>query len=100
MPDLSELSPQPGQPLFEIGQLLATPGVMDAVGQQEIFDALNRHIRGDWGNVCDDDKVANDEALQDGLRILSSYYTGDDVKFWILTEADRSATTVLLPEEY
>lgn len=94
-------SPQPtGEPLFDIGRLFATPGAIDAITQVEMFDALNRHVRGDWGKVCTEDQEANNDSLKEGLRLLSSYEAIDGVKFWIITEADRSATTILLPEEY
>jgi len=62
--------------------------------------ALQRHVRGDWGNLDDEDKQANEDALHRGSRLLSSYQTSQNVKFWIITEADRSVTTVLLPEDY
>lgn len=101
MPDITQSPQRPSwEPLFEIGRLLATPGAVDTLTEDEMFTALNRHVRGDWGDICEEDQAANDEALRDGLRILSSYHTIDDVKFWILTEADRSATTILLPSEY
>jgi hypothetical protein len=65
-----------------------------------MLQALRRHARGDWGEVGVEDQRANDRAVQDGGRLLSAYSTKTNVKFWIITEADRSATTVLLPEEY
>ena len=91
---------------FEPGRFLATPAVLKAVPRGMIFAAIDRHLNGDWGDVCDSDKRANDRALKDGSRLLSAYHTpalGDkkrETKFWIITEADRSATTVLLPEDY
>ena len=91
---------------FEPGRFLATPAVLDAVPRRTIFAAIERHLNGDWGDVCDSDKRANDRALKDGSRLLSAYHTpalGDkkrETKFWIITEADRSATTVLLPSDY
>lgn len=100
MLDLSNSPNQSGEPLFDIGRLLATPGAIDAITRDEMFDALNRHIRGDWGIICEEDREANTEALKVGFRILSAYETVDRVKFWIITEADRSSTTILLPEEY
>jgi len=66
----------------------------------DIYAALARHASGDWGDVDGSDWSANDEALERGGRILSSYRAKDGTKFWIITEGDRSATTVLLPEEY
>lgn len=85
---------------FPIGRLLATPGVLEAVSAPDISLALQRHLLCDWGDICQEDKHHNDRALIDGERLLSAYHTPEGVKFWIITEADRSATTVLLPEEY
>lgn len=61
---------------------------------------LNRHAAGDWGDLSNDDRRANAEALKDGSRLLSAYHLKDGTKIWIITEVDRSATTVLLPAEY
>ena len=86
--------------LFPMGRLLATPGALEAISGDEIAIALDRHLKGDWGDVCNEDKRINNASLKDGLRLLSAYHTQDDLTFWIITEADRSATTVLLPSEY
>lgn len=86
--------------MFHLGKVVATPGVLNAVPKSYIYAALGRHLRGDWGDVCPEDKAANDNALRDGERLLSVYHTKDKVKFYIITEWDRSVTTVLLPEEY
>ena len=86
--------------LFPMGRLLATPGVLETVSRDEIFIALGRHLKGDWGDVSNTDKRSNNESLKDGSRLLSVYHAQDDLTFWIITEADRSATTVLLPSEY
>ncbi len=86
--------------LFPLGQTLTTPGALDAVPPSEMLQALRRHARGDWGDLCDEDRQANDLALKNGARLLSAYRTKSGTKFWIITEWDRSATTVLLPEEY
>ena len=92
---------------FPIGALYITPGAQAALGedqcdpaQSEVRDALTRHMRGDWGEVCDEDWTENDFSLKNGFRILSAYTSKSGFKFWIITEADRSATTILLPEEY
>ena len=77
-----------------------TRGALGELLHADVQTGLSRHICGDWGDVCDDDKQANDEALTCGARLLSAYHTGAGRKFWIITEADRSVTTVLLPEEY
>jgi hypothetical protein len=65
-----------------------------------MMQALRRHARGDWGDLDDEDLQANERALKDGTRLLSAYHSSAGTKFWIITEWDRSATTVLLPEEY
>lgn len=83
-----------------LGLLFATRGVLEAVTPEERFNALTRHADGDWGDVCADDKRANDDAVRDGDRVMSSYRSAAGTKFWIVTEADRRSTTVLLPEEY
>lgn len=85
---------------FEPGIVTATPGAMDAVSHEEMTMALCRHLSGDWGELSDSDRDENDLSLREGYRILSAFRTGAGDKFWIITEADRSATTVLLPEEY
>lgn len=86
--------------LFPLGQMLMTPGVQAQVPPSEMMQALRRHARGDWGDLDDEDRAANEVALQHGARLLSAYHTKAGAKFWIITEADRSATTVLLPQEY
>jgi len=88
------------KPKFAIGQLVVTPGVADTLTPRELLAALRRHRRGDWGMVCPEDMESNDKALQRGCRLLSAFETGQGVKFWILTEWDRSVTTVLFPHEY
>ena len=95
------------QPKFSLGQIVATPGALEAL--QESGEAatgfLQRHVKGDWGDLCDEDRQANDQALLDGSRLLSAYRTSLGEKLWVITEAaddsgDRSATTILLPSEY
>lgn len=83
-----------------LGSLFMTPGVQTSVPHSDIISALCRHRDGDWGDVDAQDKRANDQALKHGSRLLSSYRSIDGVKFWVITEADRSSTMVLLPEEY
>jgi hypothetical protein len=85
---------------FELGQLLATPGVLEAASREDLGEYLGRHAAGDWGIVGDADKRANDRSLIEGTRLLSAYRLRSGVKIWIITEADRAATTVLLPSEY
>lgn len=95
------------KPKFSLGQCVATPGGFEALQEsgQSPGDFLSRHVRGDWGEVCDDDKLANDQSLIDGSRLLSAYRTLKGTKIWIITEATddhghRAATTILLPSEY
>lgn len=88
---------------FPIGQLLATPGAIRAVEEagEDLLGFVVRHSTGDWGDVCSEDAAANELAISQGWRILSAYRIGaTGMKIWLLTEADRSATTVLLPDEY
>ncbi len=85
---------------FPLGQVVCTPGVRDSVSFVEQMIALSRHARGDWGEVCPDDWAENELSLKEGFRLFSVYRTQKNVKFWIITEADRSATTLLLPDEY
>lgn len=79
-----------------------TPGVMDAFSRsdKDVRHYLRRHMTGDWGDLGSDDKHANEIALEDGSRIFSAYNLSTDERIWVITEADRSATTFLLPGEY
>lgn len=90
------------QPLFSLGKVVATPGAIEALEKagQTPIEFLERHQRGDWGIVPEEDKAANNLSIREGSRILSAYRLVTDVKIWIITEADRSVTTFLLPEEY
>lgn len=90
------------QPKFTLGSIVATPSALQAIENsgQSPSDFLSRHVRGDWGEVCEEDKELNDQAVIDGDRLLSAYRTLKNVRIWIISEADRSATTLLLPEEY
>ncbi len=87
---------------FHLGQIVATPAALEAIAEsgQSPSDFLSRHAQGDWGSVSPGDSRLNDEALIDGTRLLSAYATLNGVRIWIITEADRSSTTLLLPEEY
>lgn len=87
-------------PILTLGRIVATPGILESIEHADVLRALGRHALGDWGEVCEQDRHANQEALQHGLRLLSVYRSASGVKFWIITEADRSATTLLLPDEY
>jgi hypothetical protein len=95
------------QPKFPLGQIVTTPGALEALEKagQTAIEFLQRHARGDWGDVCEEDRQANDHALIDGSRIVSAYRTSLGQKLWIITEAaddagNRAATTILLPSEY
>lgn len=91
---------------FKTGSLVMTGGVNDKVAEDAAFarfvtDSLKRHVRGDWGNMSAGDKAANEIALEEGgIRLFSAYEEKDLPKIWIITEADRSATTILFPDEY
>jgi hypothetical protein len=85
---------------LELGMIFATPEVLQVVPEEERLDALRRHASGDWGEVDEEDRLANDNALRTGERILSIYTSSNGKKFWIVTEADRSKTILLLPEDY
>jgi hypothetical protein len=89
-------------PMFPLGSLVATPGALQAIADsgQTPLDFLARHARGDWGEVSKGDGKLNDQAVKDGDRIFSAYKTHKGVKLWVITEADRSSTCILLPEEY
>ena len=90
------------RPKFSLGKLVATPGAIEALADanQNPMEFIARHIRGDWGDCCEEDKQANEDALRDGERLFSVYQTAKGVKIWVITEADRSSTCVLLPSEY
>ena len=85
---------------FRLGKIVITCNADERLNTKDVLVALRRHANGDWGDVCAEDGQLNDEALTDGNRILSVYRDSRGTKFWIITEADRSATTVLLPEDY
>jgi hypothetical protein len=89
-----------GEMNVPLGQIVATPAVLGAVSQPDIAAALRRHAVGDWGDVASDDRAANEDALKSGDRLLSVYHSATGTTFWVLTEADRSVTTVLLPDDY
>jgi hypothetical protein len=85
---------------FKVGSLHMTRGAADKLHQEDVFEAFVRHMDGDWGDVDEHDWNANQDAIEFGARLLSSYVDRNDTRFWIITEADRSATTILLPDEY
>jgi hypothetical protein len=87
---------------FPLGDLVATPGALEALArtEEDSLTFLTRHATGDWGELDGDDRRENDRSVEDGRRVLSAYRLRDGVKIWVITEGDRSATTILLPEEY
>jgi hypothetical protein len=87
------------RPKFPLGQVVITTNALEAVPAGEVRRALARHAAGDWGELCDDDRHQNELALEHGSRLFSAYGDGGR-RFWIITEADRSVTTILLPEDY
>lgn len=90
--------------LFPLGRTVITPQALDALTQRDLAaiipTMLARHALGDWGDLSDEDRRANDVAVKVGARLLSAYAIRDDFKVWVITEWDRSMTTILLPEEY
>ena len=90
------------EPRFPLGQTLATPGALAALSQAEQTpdEFLARHHAGDWGDLVEEDIAENELSLEKGFRLLSAYQLNSGVRIWIITEADRSATTILLPSEY
>jgi hypothetical protein len=85
---------------FDLGQLVITPAALEAVPADDICNAINRHVCGDFGDLDDADKKENEFALRAGLRVMSAYRASNGNKFWLITEASRELTTVLLPSDY
>jgi hypothetical protein len=85
---------------FDLGQLVITPAALEAVPADDICNAINRHVCGDFGDLDDTDRRENELALRAGLRLLSVYHATNGIKFWLITEADRRLTTILLPSDY
>jgi hypothetical protein len=88
------------KPLFAFGRVMITPNAQQALTDEDIYVALKRHRAGDWGDLGHADRAENELSLREGFRLLSTYTSTAGAKFWVITEADRSATTVLLPEDY
>ena len=97
---MNTLYPHPLSNSFKLGQTVITPNALETVLPADVFHAIQRHASGDWGELCAADKAENELSLREGFRILSAYRDANGTKFWIITEADRSVTTVLLPEDY
>ena len=94
-------SPTLKLPLFRLGQIVATPGVLKLLKQYSVsaWPYIERHVSGDWGNAPPEDARENELSVQKGFRVLSAYDIAGQ-RIWIITESDRSATTLLLPSEY
>lgn len=97
-----------GKVLFSPGRYVATPGALDLISGSDTaaLELLNRHVSGDWGDLCDEDKAQNNRALKDGSRLMSQYHVNGK-KIWVITDGvfgneptKREVTTLLLPEEY
>jgi hypothetical protein len=93
--------PPAASPLFPLGDLVATPGALSLLERYRINPLLllGRHLQGDWGSVPDGDRAANDDAVTLGNRIVSSYTVGENDRVWVISEHDRSSTSILLPSE-
>ena len=87
---------------FPLGRVVATPGALAVLERNQVapFTFLARHQIGDWGDLDADDRAENEFSLQQGFRLLSAYTLPDGSRIWVITEADRSSTCILLPEEY
>lgn len=92
--------PSRAGPRFALGRTVITRGALAALTGDDVLSGITRHARGNWGEVGPEDWTANDRALLCGGRLLSAYRSDAGTRFWVITEADRSVTTVLLPEEY
>jgi hypothetical protein len=90
------------EPLFDLGQIVGTPGALNAYleAEQSPVEFITRHVLGDWGDLVEEDQEQNNYSVKNELRILSAYRLNTGAKIWVITEWDRSVTTVLLPEEY
>lgn len=93
---------QPPKELFELGTTVATPGALAALEQvgTEPVELIARHLSGDWGEIDEHDKRVNQEALASGGRLFSAYTLVDGTRIWVITESDRSITTILMPSDY
>ena len=85
---------------FRLGKSVSTPNALDHLTQDDILLAIGRHQAGDWGDVSEHDRAANQRALIEGTRLWSVYHAASGRKFWLITEANRASTAVLMPEDY
>lgn len=84
---------------FPLGQVVITPTAAQHLDTIVVYESLRRHAAGDWGDLCPEDACENEYSLQRGFRLFSAYGMGER-RFWVITEADRSVTTILMPEDY
>jgi hypothetical protein len=100
--EFSQMQKTERKPLFDLGQLVATPGALAALEKsgQSPMEFLSRHVTGDWGEIPDEDRKENQFSLEKGFRLMSSYKTTAQDVLWVITESSRSHTTLLLPSEY
>ncbi len=87
------------RPKFPLGQIVMTANAKATLDHADVQQGLSRHARGDWGDIGLEDHEENELSLKEGFRLMSVYRSGDK-RFWVITEADRSVTTVLMPEDY
>lgn len=99
MTDIEDVPFEP-KAKFWLGRLFVTANAEADLDPEDVHNCVNRHLSGDWGDLCAEDRGANEQALQFGGRLFSAYHDRKGVKFWIITESDRSVTTVLLPDDY
>jgi hypothetical protein len=85
---------------FRLGRIVATPAVLESLSQDDILEAIRRHQAGDWGEASEQSRITNELAVESGIRLFSVYRSGRGTTFWVITEADRSSTTILLPSDY
>lgn len=85
---------------FRLGHIVITPNALSQLAPEDILAAIQRHQAGDWGEVSSHDHAENELSLKQGFRLLSVYRAQTGVRFWVITEADRSVTTLLMPEDY
>jgi hypothetical protein len=97
-----DAAPKRGPAKFPLGRLVATPGALELIQGEgrEPMEFVERHSKGDWGDLYEHDRLVNENALIHGGRLLSSYIVAGDERVWLITESDRSSTCLLLPSEY
>ena len=94
------MNKQSVSPSFSLGETVITANALEQLNPEDVATSLGRHARRDWGDLCQEDVEENELSLKEGFRLMSVYADRNGTKFWIITEGDRSVTTVLLPEDY